>query len=155
MPNVATMYQMEADAQYVGEGMAKVVHFLKQYAPFFEFVGDGLTRATTSPLSTTVTAIKASAGNLYAVRITSGASALVDAYVQIFNVAAGSVTLGTTAPVMVLPCPFTRTVIYPIVPGDDDNDLFSTAMSMAATTTLSGSTALATASQPTVEVLYA
>ena len=154
MPNVTTLYQMEANAQYVGEGMAKAVHFLKQYAPFFEIVGDGLTRATSS-LTTTVTAIKTSAGNLYCVRLTSGASAAADAFVQIFNATVANVTLGTTLPDLVFKVPATETAVFLMVPGDDDNNLFDTAMSMAATTTATGNTALATASQPTVEVLYA
>ncbi len=155
MPNVATMYQMEADAQYQREGVARAVAMLRSYAPFFEIQGDGLTRLVTADLSTTVTAVKASAGNLYSVTIISPSDATADAYVQVFNVAAASVTLGTTAPDLVFKCPFGKTVTFLVVPGDDDNDQFSTAISHAATTTATGSTALGTVSLPDVAVLYA
>jgi len=155
MSNASTLEQMDAAAQYEPEGVARATRFLKQYAPWFEQQNDGLTRSVTSPLSTTVTAVKASAGNLYAVYIKSGASATQDAYVQLFNVASGSVTLGTTAPDMVLKVPATEAAVYLAVPGDDDNNLFDTAISIAATTTHDGNTALNSASQPTVWVLYA
>lgn len=155
MSNVQTMYALECDAQYQPEGVARAVAMLKKYAPWFEMAGDGLTRSVTSALSTTVTAVKASAGNLYALVLISGSTAAADAYLQVFNVASGSVTLGTTAPDLVLKVPAAETTVYLCVPGDDDNNLFDTAISIAATTTHDGNTALAAASRPTVIALYA
>lgn len=155
MANVDTLEQFEAAAQYEREGVARAVQLLKKYAPWFEHQGDALERSVTASLSTTVTAVKASAGNVYALVIISPAAAAADAYVQVFNVAAASVTLGTTAPDLVLKCPAAETAVFLHVPGDDDNNLFDTAISIAATTTHDGLTALATASLPTVWVLYA
>lgn len=155
MPNVSTMYALECDAQYQPEGVARAAAMLKRYAPWFEMAGDGLTRSVTSALTTTATAVKASAGNLYAIALISGSSAAADAYVQVYNVASGSVSVGTTAPDLVLKVPATETAVYLCVPGDDDNNLFDTAISIAATTTHDGSGALAAASRPTVIALYA
>lgn len=155
MPNVDVLYQAEVNAQYLGEGMAKAIYFLRAYAPFFEHVGDAIARSVTAALTTTVTNVKTTAGNVYCVRVTSPAAAAADGFVQMFNSTAANTTLGTTAPTEIFRSVATRTRIYLIVPGDDDNDLFSTAISIAATTTAGGATAIATASLPDVEVIYA
>lgn len=153
--DAAVLDQMEANAQYLGEGPAKAVRMLRSYAPFFEHQSDTLSRSVTSPLSTTVTAVETGAANLYYMRVTSPSGASEDAHIQVFNTASGSVNLGTTAPVDSFTVPAGKTRCFVIVPGDDDNDLFSTAISIAATTTHDGSAALGSASQPTVEVLSA
>ena len=153
--NVNTFEQMAAAAQYEREGVGRGVDLLKRYAPWFEHLGDGLARVVTSPLSTTVTAVETAANNFYAVFVLSPAAATQDCYVQMFNTAAGSVTLGTTAPIDVIACAAGKVRVAIYVPGDDDNDLYSTALSHAATTTHDGNTALATASQPTVWILSA
>lgn len=152
MPTVTTLYQLECEAAYHREGVARAMEILKRYAPFFEHQSDGVTRTAIGDLTNAAQAIKGAAGNLYAVVIVSPSSpaATADAYVQIFNVAAASVTVGTTAPVMVLPCPFTKSAVYLMLPGDDDGDLFSTAISTAATTTPTGGAALGAVSLPDV-----
>ena len=155
MPNVQTIYQLECEAAYQREGVAKAMEFLKRYAPFFEHQGDGLTRTAIGDLTNVAQAIEAAAANLYAVVVVSPTAATVDAFVQIFNVAAASVTVGTTAPDLVLKVPFGKTVTYLVLPGDDDNDQFSAAISTAATTTPAGGTALAAASLPDVTFVTA
>jgi len=86
-------------------------------------------------IGATVTAIKASAGQLYGWWLFNNNATIV--YCQIFNVAAGSVTLGTTTP----------TLSFGIPIGSAANILsdmgiaFGTAISFAFTTTRSGSTA--------------
>ncbi len=155
MSNVQTFEVMEAASQYEREGVARAVRFLKKYAPWFEMQGDGLLRVVTSPLSTTVTAVETAANNLYAVFVISPVAATQDCYVQMFNTASGSVTLGSTAPIDVIACPAGKVRVALYVPGDDDNDLYSSALSHAATTTHDGNTALGSASQPTVWVLSA
>lgn len=57
---------------------------------------NGLSKGKARNLDETVTAIKASAGTLYALTVVNAQSA--KAFVQIFDAATGSVTLGTTSP---------------------------------------------------------
>lgn len=100
----------------------------------------GATPLTTAALSTTVTAIKASAGSLYMLRCYNPNATA--AYVQVFNVASGSVTLGTTTPVQSYGIPATSAGGVALSPV---GMAFSTAISYAATTTATGSTANSTA----------
>ena len=92
-----------------------------------------------SALTNTVTAVKASAGNVFWFEfINTGASA---AFVQLFNLATASVTLGTTTP--------THSFYVPAGGANDKVSTIaliqcSTAISIAATTTATGSTAPAT-----------
>jgi hypothetical protein len=155
MSNVQAFEKLENAASYKGEGVGRAVRLLKRYAPWFEAQGDGLATVVTNPLSTTVTAVETGAGNLYAVFVISPAAATQDAYVQMFNTASGSVTLGTTDPIDVIACPAGKVRVAMFVPGDDDDDLYSSAISHAATTTFDGNTALGAASQPEVWVLSA
>ncbi len=64
------------------------------------------------------------------------------AYVQIFNVASGSVTLGTTVPLLSVPIAATQTGGFAL---GTVGAQFGTAISMAATTTATGLTANSTA----------
>lgn len=86
---------------------------------------------------TTVQSVKASAGQIYGWHFFNTTAAV--AYVQIFNVASGSVTLGTTAPTLVIGIPASggATVSNP------SGIAFGTAISIAATTTRSNSTTAA------------
>lgn len=88
----------------------------------------------TGSVGATATAIKASAGQLYGYHILNTTAAV--AYVQLFNVAAGSVTLGTTVPVMSIGIPASGGVTVNF----DKGIAFSTAISFACTTTRTGST---------------
>jgi hypothetical protein len=63
------------------------------------------------------------------------------AYIQIFNVVSGSVTLGTTTPTYVIPIPASASANVEFTNGI----AHGTAISAAVTTTATGSTALATA----------
>ncbi len=91
-------------------------------------------------LTATPIAVKSSPGNLYGVSFVN--TGVADTYVQVFNVAAGSVTLGTTAP---------KTVFWVPAGGSWEEKFtgeakitFDTAMTAAATTTPTGSTAPST-----------
>ncbi len=90
-------------------------------------------------LSSTKQAVNASAGNLYGYHIYNPNASVV--YVQVWNVASASVTVGTTAPTMVLVIPALGWAdAPPSLPID-----FKTALTIAATTTATGSTAPGTA----------
>lgn len=97
-------------------------------------------------LSTTVTAVKGSAAKLMGFRIYS--VNLADAFLQVFNKTTGSVTLGTTVPDEVYPVPAgaSSTIggFYDIVL-TSVGVAYGTAISVAATTTATGSSALGTA----------
>lgn len=89
----------------------------------------------TGTITNAVTAVKTSAGNLYGWYIFNSNSTLV--YCQFFNATTGNVTLGSTSPFMAfgIPAGLGANVLSntPIA--------FSTAISIAFTTTRSGSTA--------------
>jgi hypothetical protein len=91
-------------------------------------------------LSTTVKAIKNTAGLLTMVQCYNANASQI--YIQVFNLASGSVVLGTTVPALSIPIAPTATGGYALpMPGV----YFSTAMSVAATTTATGNTAPGTA----------
>lgn len=89
-------------------------------------------------LSNTAVAVKAAAGTLAGVHIYNPNSS--SSFVQFYNVAQGSVTVGTTTP--------NYTLFIPAQGGVDGGILpiaFSTAITIAATTTITGGTAPSTA----------
>lgn len=87
----------------------------------------------TGSVGATATAIKASAGQLYGYHLFNTTAAV--AYVQIFNVAAASVTLGTTTPTISIGIPASGGVTVNF----DKGIAFGTAISYACTTTRTGS----------------
>jgi hypothetical protein len=93
----------------------------------------GLTSATGS-IGATATTVKASAGQVYGWYIFNNNTA--QSYVQFFNTASGSVTLGTTAPVYSLGIPANSGANAFIPPGI----AHSTAITIAITTTRAGAT---------------
>lgn len=88
----------------------------------------------TGSVGATATAIKASAGQLYGYHLFNTTAAV--AYVQIFNVAAASVTLNTTVPTFSIGIPASGGVTVNF----DKGIAFSTAISFACTTTRTGLT---------------
>jgi hypothetical protein len=81
-------------------------------------------------------AVKASAGNLFGLSMFNGTAAIV--YLSFWNVATGSVTLGTTAPTCVFALPASGTLTVP--PSDFAMLNSATAISFAAVTTYNGAT---------------
>lgn len=94
----------------------------------------GATKANFVNLAGTVQSIKSSAGTLYGVQVWNGTGAT--AFLQLFNVATGSVTLGTTVPDLQFVCP-TLTYCFAPIPSTIGTD-FATAISVASTTAVSG-----------------
>jgi hypothetical protein len=113
------------------------------------FVQNGASGVATSgwtPLianaqSTTVKAVKSSAGQLGMLQCYNPNASQV--YVQIFNVASGSVVLGTTAPTLSIPIAPTSTGGYAL--SNPGISLGGSGVSLAVTTTATGNTAPATA----------
>lgn len=89
----------------------------------------------TDALVATAVAVKASAGNIYGYHIYNPNSS--DIYIHVYNIAQGSVTVGTSSRTisMVVPALGVLDAVFPMPLG------FSTAITVAATTTLTGNTA--------------
>lgn len=97
-------------------------------------------------LTNTVVSIKTVAGNIYGLRAYNAGAAY--AFIQVFNVTSGSVTLGTTTPTEFFPVPATG--VY-----DEDYSTpstYSSAISIAATSTPTGN--VAPASTQVVNLRY-
>ena len=100
----------------------------------------GWTPKLLNALSTTVVSIKSSAGQLGMLQCYNPNS--TQAYIQIFNIASGSVSLGSSTPLQSIPIGPTNTGGFTLsLVGLQ----FSTAISVAATTTATGSSAPSTA----------
>ena len=120
--------------------LVSIVAAVSAHAQF----GLGPTNAWTplieNALSTTVKSVKTSAGQLGMVQCYNPNATQV--YIQVFNMNASWVVLGTTAPTLSIPISATSTGGWALAsPGTG----FSTGMSIAATTTATGSTAPSTA----------
>lgn len=96
--------------------------------------GAGLQTVRDADVDNTAQACKASAGNLYGISVQNPNSA--DAWLQLYDVAAGSVTVGTTTPKLSLLIPANGVVYEQWVPPIE----FSTAITYSATTTAAGGT---------------
>ena len=99
---------------------------------------NGLTIHKTDALVATAVAVKASAGNLYGYHIYNPNTA--DIYVQFYNIAQGSTTVGTSTRSisLVVPAGGVLDGVFPLPVS------FTTAITIAATTTLTGSSAPST-----------
>lgn len=98
----------------------------------------GVTISKTDALVATAVAVKASAGNVYGYHIYNSNSA--DAFVHFYNIAQGSVTVGSSTRIYTIFVPgggvLDTSLAFPIS--------FSTAITIAATTTITGSGAPST-----------
>ena len=103
--------------------------------------------AVDTDLAGTVLAVKASAAAVYQVEIDNTANTSAASYVKLWDVASGSVTLGSTAPASVLVAPAATKICYTFPPGF--GLVFGTAVSWACVTT--GGTAGTTS--PTNDVI--
>jgi hypothetical protein len=100
----------------------------------------GMTSFRNTGVSNTAVAVKASAGNLYYYHVYNTNSA--DCYFQLYDVAQGSVTVGTTTPTLTFAVPAGG-----LIDGSFDSApmTFATAITIATTTTVTGGTACTTA----------
>jgi hypothetical protein len=100
----------------------------------------GITPLKLNALGNTAVAIKASAGQLFLLQC--GNTNASEAYVQVYNIAQGSVTVGTSTPTLSIPIAATSTGGFALsLVGLQ----FATAISAAATTTATGGTGPGTA----------
>lgn len=150
MPNVATLFRLKNMASYEGDGVWEALRDIELTAGAREAVGDDLDLSAFEALTTTVQNVSAGASNFYLILIKSPSGASNDCFIQVFNSAAADVTLGTTGARWAFHCPSTSTRVFRVYP----NQNFATRLSIAATTTAAGSSALAAADRPNVFVLH-
>ena len=100
-------------------------------------------------------AVKASAGTLYAVRIDNLANAS-PVYYKLWNVAQGSVTVGTTAPDEIIMVPASSIVLHEFKSGSPPvgGKAYSTAITHACVTTAGTAGTTSPTSPVLVEVAY-
>lgn len=94
---------------------------------------------TSAPLTNVAQAVKATAGKVYGVRVQSPIGNILPTFIKFFDVAAASVVVGTTVPVMVLAVPAyvaPNTGQLLIVPFDWEIHKFDTAISVLATSVM-------------------
>ena len=99
----------------------------------------------------TVVAISAASATVYAIEVDNSGNAGAASYVKLWNTAAASVTLGTTAPDMVIlvPASASPTLVVP------KGIVFGTALSIATVTTAGTAGTTSPTSAVTVRVVYA
>lgn len=128
--------------------IAAGTNLIGQMVPASHATLGGLSAYHNAALSNTAVAVKASAGQLYGIDMSNALNST--AYVQFFDVAQGSVTVGTTAPTFVISGPTaaatfaTRGVQIPL------GITMGTAITAASTTTATGNTGAA----QVVAILY-
>lgn len=100
----------------------------------------GLSTSRTVALSNTATAVKASAGNVFGYHIQNPNNS--DAYLQFYDASTGSVVVGTTTPKVTIWVPANGAIDGPT--STEYAIAYATAITIAATTTITGGTAPST-----------
>jgi hypothetical protein len=113
-------------------------------------VPSGAKRYENTATNNTKSAVKASSGTLYAVVIDNTANAAVS-YVKLWNVASGSVTVGTTVPdfIFMVPASVKKTFIIA------DGIAFDTALTEATVTTAGTAGTTSPSSSVVLDIVYA
>lgn len=154
MANVVQLANLKNAIPILGPGYAAFLEGLARNLPPELKVSDGLAYYYSNALTTTAVAIKASAGKVYGVYLQSAGAI---AYVSLWNVAQGSVTVGTTSQQFALGVTATsghdNYALMSGASGNGTSPLWNTAITAAVATTVTGSSAVATL--PTVVIAYA
>lgn len=109
---------------------------------------------TDSAMGSTVDAVKAAAATIYDIFIDNSLNGGAASYVKLFNLAAGSVTLGTTAPDEIIYVPAGAKITIPKFTAGIGGVTFPTALSAACVTTGGTAGVTAPASNVSVSFLY-
>lgn len=107
---------------------------------------------TDTAMGTALDAVKASSTVLFSVFIDNTLNGGAASYVKLFNVASGSVTLGTTAPDEIIYVPAGAKITHQLFTAGVGGKTFATALTAACTTT--GGTAGTTAPSSNVAVTF-
>lgn len=152
MANVVQLNNVKNDQAYRSDGFRQFIDGIMRNLTPTAVATDAISIYKAGDLTTTAVAVKASAGKVYGVYVESlGALG----YLSLWNVAQGSVTVGTTSQDLVVP--FTATSGHstgmPLFgTGNGTAPLFATAITAAVATTARGNSAVATL--PLVYIVY-
>src|SRR5258706_3893374 len=153
MANQNAFFSLEAQMATERDGFQDAVRFLRGSAGRQFLQADTLTvyRTGTSARSDVV---RNAAVKPVLISINSPSTATTDAWLQLFNTSSASVTLGgLPQPVDVIKVPYAKTTTVVFFPGTDPCQ-FSSALSIAVTTTFCGGTAADATNAPTTTILY-
>lgn len=114
----------------------------------------GLIEFTDTAMGNTVDAIKSSSAVVYSVVIDNSQNIGAACYVKIFNLAAGSVTLGTTSPDEIIYVPAGKVITHTMSTGAIPGKIFANSLSAACVTTGGTAGTSAPASSVAVTVQY-
>ena len=98
----------------------------------------------------TAVAVKASSGTVYMIEVDNTANAAIT-YVKLWDTAQGSVTVGTTAPVMIIPVAASAKITLAVPTGI----AFATAITVASVTTAGTAGTTSPTSAAIVRIVYA
>lgn len=152
MANVVQLNNLKNYIPYQSDGMRQWLDGLTRFMPPSLVNSDGLAFYVSSALTTTAVAVNASGGYLHGIFIQSNGAL---GYLSLWNVAQGSVTVGTTSQTLALPFTATSghsTAISFFGTGNGTSPIFNTALTAAVATTVTGNSAVATL--PLVIIAY-
>jgi hypothetical protein len=109
---------------------------------------------SSSAMGSTVEGIKASSAIVYSVIIDNSANSGAATYVKLYNLASGSVTLGTTSPDEVIYVPAGAIITHVLYTSATAGKTFGTALSAAAVTTGGTAGVTAPSSSTVVTITY-
>ena len=152
MPNAISLANLESYVPYVSDGMRQWTQSLRRNLPPDVIAADSLTLYVSIALTTTAVAIKATPGKVHGVYLQSlGALA----FLSLWDVAQGSVTVGTTSQQFAMgvgAASGLSQAAYLVGTGNGTAPNWATAITGAVTTTVTGNSAAATL--PLVIVAY-
>ena len=152
MSNVITLNNLRNQIPYLGDGLRQWTDALGRFLPTATISSDALSLYVASDLTTTAVAVKASAGKVHGVFMQSTGAV---AYLSLWNVAQGSVTVGTTSQDFALGVGATSgltSVAYLVGSANGTAPLWATAITAAISTTARG--VAAPANLPIVIIAY-
>lgn len=153
MANVTQIRNLESLKPYLGEGVWQAMEGLVRAIPPTLKVSDSITLYTDDAATATKAEIDDDAGSRPLVLVIEGKGEA--GYVQMFDADADSVTVGSTAPDLVIPFGATSgEMVSASFFGPGWTTLWDTGLTIAVTTTSTGNTALTAANRPNIFVLY-
>ena len=152
MPNITTLTDIRTLIPYLPDGVTAALEGLGRWLPPQVKTADSLSLYAASDLTTTAVAVKGSAGAPGPLVIITQ-SVGTAGFVVIYNIAAASVTVGTSAFIYAHPVSATNNEVTCSSYFGSVGTIFDTAIAVSAHTTARGNTAMT--NLPKVWVLYA
>ena len=152
MTNIGTLTNIRMQIPYLPDGVLQSLEGLVRWMPPQVKTSDGLSSYVSAALTTTAVAVKATAGAPGPLVIITQ-SVGTAGFVVIYNIAAASVTVGTSAFIYAHPVSATNNELTCSSYFGSIGTIFDTAIAVSAHTTARGNTAMT--NLPKVWLLYA